>query len=145
MLGRTLPLILALAALVGCSRSSNLESEAAVRQAIEKYLASRPNLSMQSMDMQVSGIRFRGQEADADVVFTAKNDVKATMSMRYTLRREGGAWQVAPQAAGSLETGHGMIPQGGGSSELPGGHPPVGAPASELPPGHPPVQQPKQP
>ena len=141
-----LPAVLVIAALAGCGRGGNLESEEAVRTAIEKYLASRPNLNMPSMDMQVAGIRFKGQEAEANVVFHAKNDAKATMSMRYTLRRDGNSWKVEPQAAGSLETGHGMIPQegGAGAGELPSGHPSVGG-QSEIPPGHPPIERPKQP
>jgi hypothetical protein len=141
---RLLTALLALAALAACHRGSNLESEAAVKQAIDHYLSSRPNLNVQSMDMQVSGIRFRGQEAEADVVFRARHDAQATITMKYTLRREGDSWRVTPQAAGSLETGHGMLPPGeSGSGELPSGHPPVGG-QSELPPGHPPVQ-PKHP
>ena len=142
---RWLPGVLVIAALAGCGRGGIIESEEAVRSAIEKYLASRPNLNMPSMDMQVAGIRFKGQEAEANVVFHAKNDAKATMSMRYTLRRDGNSWKVAPQAAGSLETGHGMIPQdGGGEGELPSGHPPVSG-QSEMPPGHPPTERPTQP
>ena len=140
-----LPLAMAIGLLLGpaCSRGPAIESEAAVRQALERYLASRPNLNMQGMEMQVSAIKFRNQKAEADVTFRAKNDAKATMSMRYTLRRQGRKWEVEPQASGS---GHGsMMPPAGTSrpADLPSGHPPTGSRPSqtpELPAGHPPVK-----
>src|SRR3989442_13521594 len=77
-----------------CSSRSNLETEAAVRQALERYLASRPNLNMQGMDMDLSGIKFRNQSAEADVTFRAKGDAKAAMSIHYTLKRQGNGWEV---------------------------------------------------
>jgi len=115
--------LLALAAgLLGCHRAG-IETEPAVRQALQRYLASRPNLNMSSMDLEVTGLKFRQRTAEADVTFRAKGDTKAVMSIRYTLRRQGNAWEVEPQSAA-----HG------------GMTPPVGSPAPELPAGHPPVK-----
>ncbi|MBI3666615.1 MAG: hypothetical protein HY236_10405 [Acidobacteria bacterium] len=74
------------------------------------------------------------------MVFRAKGDAKATLSMHYNLKRQGNGWAVVPQAGG-----HGGVMPSTGTSEmgdLPAGHPPTGAapPASpELPSGHPPA------
>ena len=84
-----LPAALAAVALAGCTRGGNLQTEEAVKQAIDKYLASRPNVNMGSMSATVTGVRFQGEEAEAAVRFQAKNDAKASMSMRYKLRRDG--------------------------------------------------------
>ena len=129
--------LVALALLAGaaCSRQPAAETETAVRQAVERYLASRPNLNVGSMNVSVGSIIFRGDTAEAEVTFRAKNDAKAVMSMRYSLRRKGGGWEVDQQA--TTET------SGGGAT--PAGHPPVepsqgAAPEADLPSGHPPVR-----
>ena len=129
-------LVLALAGGVACNRRP--QSEVAVRQAVERYLASRPNLNMQGMDLTVTSVKVRDEKAEAEVTFRAKSDSKATMSMHYSLRRRGGKWDVEPQSGG-----HGAsMPPMQGSSELPSGHPPVGSSTpTELPPGHPPVKK----
>jgi len=126
---------------VGCNRRT--QNEAAVRQAVERYLASRPNLNMQGMDLAVTSVKVRDEKAEAEVTFRAKTDSKAIMSMHYNLKRRGGKWEVEPQSGG-----HGAsMPPMEGSAELPGGHPPVGSSsptppaAGELPPGHPPVKK----
>ena len=126
-----------LAAFAACSRRA--DNEGAVRRALEQYFASRPNLNMQSMDMEVRTIKLREETAEAEVLFRAKSDAKATMSMHYTLQRRGGRWEVQPQVPGS---GHGgTIPGLGGAGDLPGGHPPTGSSQPpELPSGHPPVK-----
>ena len=107
-----------------CGRRTATDSEAAVRQALERYLASRPNLKPGGMDMQVTGILFRGQEAEADVTFRAKDNAQATMSIKYMLKRGEAGWEVGAPAAGH------------------GGSLTSGPPAADLPPGHPPVKQP---
>lgn len=118
-----------LALLTGCSRGAKLETEPAVRQALERYLSSRSNLNMQGMDLQIAGMQFRGQQAQVDVVFKAKGGGTTpggTMSMRYTLNRRGDRWEVEPQSSA-----HGGTAPPAGS----------GAPA-EMPPGHPAVKKP---
>jgi len=112
------------AALLGCGRAP-VETEAAVRQALDRYLASRPNLNMASMEMEVGGLTFREGRAEANVTFRAKGDNKAVMSVRYSLRRQGRGWEVEPQSAA-----HG------------GMTPPEPSTPAELPPGHPPVKRP---
>ena len=129
-------LALALAAGTACNRRA--QNEVAVRQAVERYLASRPNLNMGGMDLAVTSVKVRDEKAEAEVTFRAKSDSKATMSMHYNLKRRGGKWEVEPQSGG-----HGAnMPPMQGSSELPSGHPPAGSSApTELPPGHPPVKK----
>jgi len=128
-----------LAAASGCARGPKAESEAAILQAVERHLASRSGLNPKNMTLRVGSVKFRQETAEAEVVFTAKNDPKAIMTMHYGLRRQGAGWVVEPQApAGG---GHGAAATG--ASELPVGHPPVSPatpPAGELPAGHPPVK-----
>ena len=112
-----LPILIALA-LVACNRRA--QNETAVREAIERYLTSRPNLNMQSMNLRVRSIQVRDEKADAEVTFSARNDAAASMSMHYKLRRRGGTWEVEPQSGA-----HGGMTPPAGSSELPPGHPPV--------------------
>ncbi len=126
-------LILALAA---CTPKA--ESEAAVRQALNRYLASRPNLNMAGMEVQVGAVRFRNQKAEAEVSFRSRTDAKATMSMTYTLRRQGPGWEVEPQSAAH----EGMTPPPAPTAELPPGHPPTSAPPADIPHGHPPASPP---
>jgi hypothetical protein len=111
----------ALAVLPACSRGPKLESETAVRQALDRYLASRPNLNMPGMETQITGIQFRGEQAHVDVVFRAKSGGESaggSMTMRYTLNRKGDRWEVEPQSGAH----GGMTPPPG---EMPPGHPPV--------------------
>ncbi len=130
--------MLVAAAGAACRRGPQAETESAVRQAIERYLASRPNLNPAGMNLEVRGIQFRGATAQASVTLRAKTDAQASMSLQYTLRRKGEGWEVEAQPAAAAP---------GGSSDLPAGHPAVGSSAapraetSELPPGHPPVQK----
>ena len=133
--GSLLPIVLLLAAAPACSRRQ-AQPEAAVRQAVERYLASRPNLNMQGMDMQMGAIKLRDERAEADVTFRAKNDAKAILSMHYRLKRRQGQWEVEPQAGGH----GGVVPSTGPgtTAELPA-DPPA---SSALPAGHPPVKTP---
>ena len=126
---RFLPLaaVLALALAASCARSPKLETEEAVRGALERYLAARPNLNMQGMDMQIGGIQFKGQTAEVDVVFRARSGGdQGTLSMRYILNRRGDRWEVEPQSGAH----GGMVPPAnpGSATELPSGHPPVKTP-----------------
>jgi hypothetical protein len=147
--------------LTACTRRP-AESEDAVRQAIEKYLATRSNLNMAGMSIQVGAMRFHDDRAEADVVFKARSDSKAVMSMHYSLRQNGTNWEVIPQGGGhpgatpppseagagstgtpNLPPGHPSIGSSPQSDGLPPGHPSTGAtpPGSEpLPPGHPPLR-----
>lgn len=108
--------------LQGCHK--NIQNEQAVRDGIIKYLSKRTDLV--SMDVTVTSVSFRKNEADATVHFQAKGttDPGAGMQMKYVLEQKGDDWVVKGR---SDMGGHGQNPQGGSES----------VPSGALPPGHP--------
>lgn len=113
---------------VGCS-PKRVDTPEAVRQAVVEYLTGRAGLDLKSMDIQVSSVQFRGDEAEAVVRFRAKgsSDPNSSLELRYTLRREGPRWRVVGRS------GSGAAHPGGiGDRSQPLPNPP-------LPPGHPPI------
>ncbi|GIU78121.1 MAG: hypothetical protein KatS3mg005_1359 [Bryobacteraceae bacterium] len=117
---------LALALLAGCSK--NIQTNEAVRAGVIKHLSQNSGLNLSQMDIEVTSVTFRDNEADAVVGFKPKGGGAASgMSMRYTLERQGNEWVVKKKADSGM--GHGMMP--------PSGEPPAGE--GQLPPGHPPV------
>jgi hypothetical protein len=142
----------ALAAWMGCSGASEADETADVRQAVERYLSARTDLSLSSMRVVVNKVSIEGERATAAVTIAASNDPQAKMEMTYALRRTAEGWEVEPPQGGAGGAHGGSAPQpqpqqqpeAGGGSALPPGHPPVGGAAepkaSELPPGHPPVE-----
>jgi hypothetical protein len=118
---------------------SNVHSTQAVRQSIVDHLTTRPNLdlNMQGMDIEVTSVSFRENEADATVAFKAKGSNTSLMSMKYTLERQGDKWVVKNKAeAGGNPHGaggnpHGQPPPADGGGQLPAGHPPVQPPPSK--------------
>lgn len=102
-----------------CSRG--IESKEAVRQAVIDHLAARSNLNVSSMEVDVTAVSFRENEADATVMFRAKGaGTGQSMTMNYTLERKGNRWVV------KSKSGVGGMPHGSTDAELPAGHPPVG-------------------
>lgn len=128
------------ALLVGCKR--DIESEAAVRQGVMNYLAKRSDLTQ--MDVTVTKVSFKENEADATVHFQAKgtNAPGSGLEMNYVLDRKGNEWVVRGRGTGmghgagmgSGENPHGGAMPGGMPGAMPGG---TGA----LPPGHPAMPQ----
>ena len=118
-------------ALSGCNRGAGSQEEA-VRQGVIDYLSKRANLNVAAMNVTVTSVIFRQNEADAVVAITAKGGNAATgMSMKYTLARQGDHWVVKDkaEAGASPHSAAGANPHGAAT-------PPMGA---TLPPGHPPV------
>lgn len=117
----------------GCKKQ--IQSNEAVKAGIIKHLSQNAGLSLGAMDIEVSNITFREEEADVLVSFRPKGgDAAAGMQMRYTLEQKGGAWVVKRKA----DSGN---PHSGTSAGQEATPP---APSSDLPPNHPPVgQQPK--
>lgn len=113
--------------LTSCNRAS--QNTEAVRQGVIKHLTAKAGLDLTSMQVDVTSVTFRDNEADAMVSFRPKGsaDPANSMAMRYTLERKGGNWVVK----GRSQTGAG--PHGEAS---PMGSP---APGGELPKGHPPM------
>ncbi len=129
-----LPLLLFLA-LAGCKH--DIRNENAVRQGVLDYLASRPNLNLGSMNVQVTSVVLRKDEADAIVSFAPKGATAGGgMTIRYLLERKADRWVVKGRAdsgqnphAGAGENPHGGMTPGETGT----------APPGTLPPGHPTV------
>lgn len=121
----------ALALLSGCTK--NIQTNEAVRAGVIKHLAQNSGLNLTQMDVEVTSVTFRDNEADAVVGFKPRGAGAASgMSMRYTLERQGNEWVVKKKADSGM--GHGMMPPPDssptGQGQLPSGHPPVGAPGA---------------
>ncbi len=132
-----LPVLLALS-LLGCGKG--IQNEAAVRQGVIDYLSQRSDLNITSMQVDVTSVSFRQNEADATVTFRPKGATTGAMQMRYTLERQGSRWVV--KGRGRAQAG--QSPHGAGQQMPPGAasEPPSGAAApgdKALPPGHPPI------
>jgi len=113
--------------LAGCKRG--VENTEAVRQAVIEYLASRPNMDVSAMQIDVVSVSFRQNEADATVSFRAKGaQAAAAMTMNYTLEKKGDNWVVKGRTE-SGSTPHGAAGQMPGmmpGTEMPSDHPSVG-------------------
>jgi len=111
-----------------CACKKDIQNEQAVRQGIMNYLAKRSDLS--SMDVTISSVAFRQNEADATVHFQAKNsNAPGTgMDMSYVLERKGNEWVVKGRTGSNASHGMGSgMPSGGGA--LPPGHPTIPPPS----------------
>jgi hypothetical protein len=116
-------------ALTGCNRA--VQDKEAIRQGVIDYVSSKVNVG--AMEVDVTSVSFKGQEAEAGVVFRAKGVTSGPgMQMRYTLEQKSGKWVVKDKAetgatphGAAAPKGGGELPQGGG--ELPQGHPSLGA------------------
>lgn len=110
----------------GCKK--NIQTNEAVRDAIVKHLSARTDLSLSTMDVEVSNVTFSENEAVATVAFKPKGGpAEAGMSMRYTLEKKGNEWAVKAKADSGMGSHGGM--GGGQETGLPPNHPPMGAPA----------------
>jgi hypothetical protein len=127
----------ALACLVGCSK--NIQTNEAVRQGVLNHLSKNTGLNVGSMDIEVTSVTFRDNEADAVVGFKPKGGTGSGMSMRYTLERKDSTWVVKKKADSGMGHGMGapgmtmpgtmpgMTPPGAGKPAMPADHPPMGA------------------
>ncbi len=82
---------------------------AAVEAAVRSYLASRPGLNLEAMNVEFKEIKIADGAAEADVLFRSKSG-EGEMTMHYQLLRQGGQWVVqrdrAPSGSGPLPPGH---------------------------------------
>jgi hypothetical protein len=132
------------ALLAGCKK--NIDNNDAVKQGVSAYLSKRTDLL--SMDVNVTSVSYKDNEATALVRFQAKNNSSpnAGMNMQYVLERKGDQWVVKGRAGSEAHVG---TPQGApGAADSPsslGAMPNTGSgslgamPGSspQLPPGHP--------
>ena len=108
--------------MAACGRG--IQNEAAVRQGVIDYLSARRDLNFAQMQVDVTSISFRENEADATVSFRPKGgDASSGMRMQYTLERKGNRWAVKGKGAGP----HGHMPAAMPGGQMPAGHPSVGS------------------
>jgi len=94
-----------------------------------EYLAGRSDLDLGAIQVDITSVQFRQNEADATVAFRPKAGAAGSgMEMRYTLEKKGSRWVV--KGKGQAPAG---APAHGAQAESPQG------PASAMPPGHPPL------
>jgi hypothetical protein len=120
----------------GCNKSRNLQNPEAVRKGVMEYLGKRAGLDVNSMQIEVSSVNFRENEADALVSIKAKgsNDPASGMQMSYTLERKDDKWVVKGRSGKGAAAGHGEGPA------MPGGAGAMGGMGGgKMPPAHPAV------
>ena len=111
--------VLLLCSLAACNRAS--QDKEAIRQGVIDYVTGKVNVA--AMDVDVTSIAFKGEEADATVMFRAKGSNQgAGMEMRYTLEQKSGKWVVKNKAESGSP--HGAMANPGGAA-MPPGHPAV--------------------
>jgi hypothetical protein len=110
----------------------NIQTNEAIREGVIKHLANKKGLSLGSMDIEVSNVTFRENEADAIVSFKPKGgDAASGMQMRYTLERKGNEWVVKSRADSGAHSAMPGMGQGGGQMPaMPPNHPPIGSGAA---------------
>jgi hypothetical protein len=118
-IGSFLLLILTLA---GCHRGAQAGKDA-VREGVLDYLSGRKDLSIGSMNVEVTSVQFDGNTADATVAFSPKGVPSSQgMTMRYQLEQQGSRWVVVSHQdsghAASVAPG-GPNPHGGGAVPQP--------------------------
>ncbi len=131
-------LSLSLTLLSGCRK--DIQNTEAVRQGVVSYLAKRSDLV--SMDVSVTSVMYRQNEATATVHFQAKGNTApgSGMTMQYILERKDSQWVVKGRAASDA---HGS--QGQGMAAPPPEPGSMGAMPQTLPPGHPVISPGKKP
>jgi len=96
------------------------------------YLSGRSDLDLGAIQVDVTSVQFRQDEADATVAFRPRGGGPSSgMEMRYTLEKKGGRWVV--KGKGQAPAGaapHGAAPPQESAkpseSRMPPDHPPVG-------------------
>jgi hypothetical protein len=114
-----------------CSCHRGIENTEAIRQGVIDHLASRAGLDVGQMQIDITSVSFRKDEADATVSIRPKGSTSSGggMQMNYTLERKDNRWVVkSRREAGSPHGAGGEAPAGG---QLPQGHPPVPEPKPE--------------
>jgi hypothetical protein len=117
--------------MAGCNRG--VENPEAVRKAVLDYLANKKGLNVANMQVDVTALTFRQNEADATVSFRTKGSSSGSgMTMNYTLEKQGNVWVVKGRAdsGGTPHGATGMAPGATGMAPgamMPSGHPDMGA------------------
>lgn len=77
-----------------CNRSGGNAQENQVRAAVEAHLKSKGDLALNNMEMQIQSVKVNGDNADAQVKFTSKQNPQLAVNVLYALRRAGDHWEV---------------------------------------------------
>jgi hypothetical protein len=110
------------------------DDQQAIRAALQQYLASRGNLNLAGMDLDIKQVtNTDANHAEALVEFRAKGAPPESggMQVTYQFERQGSGWVVRSSRPSGGAMSHppmdapGTPPQGVGT--LPAGHPPVGS------------------
>jgi hypothetical protein len=113
--------VAALAALMLFCCGKRIDTPEAVQASIVKDVGKKVDVN--NMNVSVTSVSFRGNEADAVVLFTAKGaDASSGFSMHYALEKRGGDWAVKSRSMADVSR------HAGGASAVP---------SDQLPPGHP--------
>lgn len=109
---------------VACNKAS--QNKEAVESAVREYLKTRSGITVDNMDITVTSVSFRQNEADALVSFSAKGakDAANAMNMKYALEDKDGKWVVKGRSGGPSDHGNSAVPPAD-PSRLPPGHPPT--------------------
>jgi hypothetical protein len=92
----------------GCSKSREVQSKAAIQEAIERHLQKQSNVLLNNMSVEVQDVRYEGDRANADVKFRSKQSPDLAVARQYVLRRVGDQWQVESSASpGGMGDPHG--------------------------------------
>jgi hypothetical protein len=110
-----------------CNRSGDNTQEREVRAAVEAHLQKKNDLALNSMDMQIQSVKVSGDNADAQVRFSSKQNSQLAVNIQYSLRRAGDHWEVVsstPMGGDSHQsaappTGHGQGAPGAASAPQP--------------------------
>jgi hypothetical protein len=116
----------------------DIQNTEAVQRGMMNYLAKKSGLS--AMDVSVTSVSFRENEADATVHFQARGSTSASsgISMKYVLERKGNEWVVRGRSGvGAGANPHGDAANPHGDMGGMGASPQAGGGMPALPPGHP--------
>lgn len=87
-------------AILIASCSKNIETKEAVQTAVMKRLTTVSGLNVDGMDVEIGSLSFKGNEAEAEVIFRAKGSAESMLKMTYKLERSGDEWVVKSTSGG---------------------------------------------
>ena len=109
-------LVLGLAEVSACHRSSGVYSKAAVEEAVAEHLKHRPGVVFENMTVEVSDVTFKGDTAEATVKLRSKQTPNLAVAVLYKLQRAGHGWRVESTSAATMP---GASPHGEAPSAAP--------------------------
>ena len=93
--------------LTGCGRK--IQSNDAVKQAVLERLG-KVGMNVQAMDVNMTNVEFKGNQADVTVTIAPKGNTGAGMSMKYHLEQQNDKWVVMGRQDAGAPHGGGMMP-----------------------------------